>query len=275
MSKRSERDEEFLVVHATDLMPDAQRTFDHALAVARKADARLVSLHVAPSGLESDKLEESRQMMERLCENYDGEHHEMILETGEDEKKVLLKKVRQMVPDLLVVGTRRQASEGRGKRGGQSVSELAALETDVPTLVVHIGQEGLVDGNGQLRLQRVLLPVGDGAEARDTIRGLTTFLDRLGVEEIDIHLLRVGDPEVLEHLLLPERKGWRWHRQVQKRGFVAKSVAELCEALDIDLIAMATRGKDGFIDVFSGTHTEKVIRRAPRPVLVNSARDEV
>ena len=264
--------DEFRIVHATDLLPDGQTTFDHAVTVARETDARLTTLHITSADI--DDSSDAHEMLARISEEEPGMVHDVLVEDNEkNPEKILLKKVRELSPDLLVVGTRQQTSDK--KKVGRSLSETVTTDTDVPTLVVHIGQEGIVDANGELRLRRILLPVGDGAEARDTIQGLTGLLDRLGVGDVDIHLLRVGDGEVLDYLTLPERDGWRWHREVRKRGFVANVVAEVCEEKDIDLIAMATRGKDGFIDVFSGTHTQKVIRRAPRPVLAVVATDVV
>jgi nucleotide-binding universal stress UspA family protein len=35
-----------------------------------------------------------------------------------------------------------------------------------------------------------------------------------------------------------------------------------------DLIAMGTKGHDSFLDAIRGSHTERVLRRAPCPVLV-------
>lgn len=263
----------FRIVHATDLLPDGQTTFNHAVAVARDTNARLTTLHVTSEDVDGDNPD-AYEILARISEDEPGLVHDVLVEGNEKKpERALLEKIRELAPDLLIVGTRQQTSDK--KKVGRSLSETVTTDTEIPTLVVHIGQEGIVDANGQLHLRRILLPVGDGAEARDTIQGLTKFLDRLGIDEVDIYLLRVGDKEVLDYLTLPERDGWRWHREVRKRGFVANVVADVCEEKDIDLIAMATRGKDGFIDAFSGTHTEKVIRRAPRPVLAVVATDVV
>ena len=265
---------EYLIIHATDLKPDGEDTFTHAVALARDMKAKLVTLHVT----EGEAVAEAPKVRDVL-EKFSGEaveidHDVLIKEQRKAPKKDLLEAARTLKPSLVVVGTRQQQSEEK-KSFRASVSEVAALDIEGPTLVTHIGQRGLIDDDGALQIRRVLVPIGDGAEARDTIQGLTGFLDRLGIDDVDLFLLRVGDDDVLEHLQIPERDGWRWHKEVKKSGFVSNTVAEVCEAKDIDLIAMATRGQDGFVDVFSGTHTQKVIRRAPRPVLAIAARDEV
>ncbi len=40
---------------------------------------------------------------------------------------------------------------------------------------------------------------------------------------------------------------------------------------EVDLIVMATAGRDGFLDALRGSVTEQVLRRAPCPVLAVSA----
>lgn len=261
--------EDYVIAHATDLEPDAVTTFDHAYGLAEKSGARLVSIHVVSSDQE---VPDAREVLEKLERPEGSVAHDAVVEVADQKpKKTLMNAARELDPDLLILGTRQQSGDHKKFRG--SISEVAALDVDVPTLVLHVGQRGIIDDD-QLVLRRIVLPVGDGAEARDAIAGLADFLDRHGVEDVDIFLLRVGDDEVLDYLTLPRRDGWRWHR-VTRQGFVADTVAEVCDEKDIDLIAMATRGQDGFIDVFSGTHTQKVIRRAPRPVLAIVARDRV
>ena len=43
--------------------------------------------------------------------------------------------------------------------------------------------------------------------------------------------------------------------------------AILATAEQADLVAMPTRGQDGFLDVLRGSTTERVVRHAPCPVL--------
>ncbi len=264
MPENSQR-ESFVVVHATDLRPDAGTTLDHGVAIARRGGGRLVTLHVSEKLSAESMSDPEHVVASAALQDLDVPHHEVVCRIGEKPKKGLVNSLRDNDADLLIVGTRQQVNQPKGFRG--SVSEVAALDAPVPTLVVHIGQQGLVDDADNFELRRILLPVGDGEEGRDAIRGTTEFLDRLDIDDVDIFLLRVGGGDILEHLTIPEREGWRWHRET-RQGFVSNVIGEVCEEKDIDLIAMATRGQDGVIDVFSGTHTQKVIRRVPRPLLV-------
>ena len=264
------RDASFVIVHATDLAPEGQRTFDHAFALAREADARVVTLHVADDEVPGDV--DPDEMLARLASAEDAIDHEIwVEEGGGDAEWALIAAVRRLEPDLLVVGTRRQTGDKSSFSG--SVSERAALKSEIPTLVVHIGQEGIVDGVGQLRLHRILVPVGDEAEARASVGALTELLDQTEADDVDIYLLRVGDRDFLSEVDVPRRDGWRWHREVRERGFVGSTISEYCDEKDIDLIAMATRGPNSLMDALSGSKTQKVIRRAPRPVLTVAVGD--
>ena len=257
---------DFIVVQSTDLLPDADTTLEHGIVFARETKGQLISLHLH-QGDPDGPLPDLKKTLEKW--STDGEdlnHKTVVHDTGDSPKKGLLKSIKEFDADLLIVGTRQQNANKKTKTSRNSVSEVAALDADVPTLVLHLGQPGLVNAEGELQLRRVLVPVGDGEEARDAIQGITKLLDRVGVDDVDLFLLRVGDDEILEYLTLPERDGWRWHRET-RQGFVSNVIGEVCKEKDIDLVAMSTRGQDGVVDVFSGTHTQKVIRRVACPVL--------
>ncbi len=263
--------EKFLVVQATDLMPDSQTTLEHGLAIALGAEGRLVSLHV-DQGEPDGPLPSAAKVLKKWGKAEDAVAHDTVVASVDKKpKKGLLRTLHDLTPDLLIVGTRQQ--QGEQKTFRESAAEVAALDAQIPTLVLHLGQDGLIDDKGEVSIRRVLLPVGDGAEARDAIRGLTMFFDNLGVTDVDIFLFRVGDDEIFEYLTLPERDGWRFHRE-RAKGYVSTAIGDACESKDIDLIAMSTRGQDGVVDVFSGTHTQKVIRRVPCPVLVSPVFDD-
>lgn len=262
----TKKDGDFVIIHATDLLPDAQTALEHSVALARDTRARLISLHASKEQAHGPRPNAATVLAAWPENPGTCEHHVVIHEEAKNPRSIVLKSMKELGADLLVVGTRQFKEEKKGFRS--SHSEIAALEGNVPTLVVHVGEPGLLTEKGAIRLRRVLLPVGDGEEARDAIRGLTGFLERLGSNDVDIFLYRVGDDEILEYIKTPERKGWRWHRELRRNTTIADGVARACEEKDIDLVVMATRGQDGVIDVLNGTHTQNVIRRTPKAILV-------
>ena len=263
---------DYLIVQSTDLLPDSAATLEHGVAVALATGGSLVSLHVNQGKADGPYPSVEKVLAKWSKEGTELSHDVVTAATERSAKKGLLRSLHDLVPDLLIVGTRQQ-QEGAPKAGRQSTAEVAALDAQVPTLVIHLGQENLVQDDGSLRIRRVLLPVGDGAEARDAIRGLTTLLERLKIDDVDVFLFRVGDDEIFDYLTIPERKGWRFHRE-RRKGYVADGIADAVKEKEIDLVAMSTRGQDGVIDVFSGTHTQKVIRRVACPVFVVPVRAE-
>jgi len=47
-----------------------------------------------------------------------------------------------------------------------------------------------------------------------------------------------------------------------------------CNSMDVDLIAMGTHGRTGLTHALMGSVAEKVVRLAPRPVLVTRGNTE-
>jgi nucleotide-binding universal stress UspA family protein len=88
-------------------------------------------------------------------------------------------------------------------------------------------------------------------------RALDTTLER-------ITLLFVGEAGEMPTLDTSAARGAACERRACKGGVVE---AILGAAEDADLIAMATRGRAGFLAALRGSTTERVLRRAPCPVL--------
>ena len=58
------------------------------------------------------------------------------------------------------------------------------------------------------------------------------------------------------------------YRAEQRSGDVIDEIENAARELEVDLIAMTTDGRDGILGVLGrGSHTERVVRVAPCPVL--------
>ena len=64
-------------------------------------------------------------------------------------------------------------------------------------------------------------------------------------------------------------------RQVVEFGASAKNIIETAEREKVDLIVMSTHGRTGLDHMILGSVTEKVVARAPCPVLVVPRRDRL
>ena len=117
---------------------------------------------------------------------------------------------------------------------------------------------------GEVRLHHVLIPVDHDpkpAAAIGTIMGFAHLLAGIDAEE---RLLHVGKraPQV-------ERQA-EPHRPLPvatRKGDPVEAIVDVANDWPADLIGMPTAGHHGFLDALRGSTTERVLRRAPCPVL--------
>lgn len=255
--------DQFTVVHAANFEEEDRFVFGHAAAFAFATRGKLVALHaddgtgpatadgivstVADWGITDVQLE----VISHAC--------------CDDPVDTLLDGLRALSPDLVVVGSHQK----RGIRllAEGSISQAMLANAGAPVLVVPLSGRGIVDAEtGLLGIRRVLVPVESDDTADRALAWLTDVMERLGVDDLDIFVMHVGQGDVLDSTLFPERPGWRGHR-LQREGSLPAAIEETAEERGIDLIVMPTRGSDSLMDVFSGTNTEKTMRIAHRPLL--------
>jgi nucleotide-binding universal stress UspA family protein len=83
---------------------------------------------------------------------------------------------------------------------------------------------------------------------------------------VTITLFHAGPESGLPTLEVPEREGWTL-RRVCREGSVVDGILDECEESGADLIVMATKGREGFLDALRGSTTEQVLRGAKCPLL--------
>ena len=83
---------------------------------------------------------------------------------------------------------------------------------------------------------------------------------------VQVTLLHVGDPENVPDVTLPEESRIEWTTVVLSGDAPAQIVAE-ADRLSANLIVMTTDGRDVLMDALRGSHTERVVRGAPCPVV--------
>jgi nucleotide-binding universal stress UspA family protein len=88
----------------------------------------------------------------------------------------------------------------------------------------------------------------------------------LGDGPVEIFLLHVGDGGKAPTVALPEDPACAWNT-LQRGGDVVEETPHAVKERDVDLIVMATAGREGILDALRGSVTEQVLRRAPCPVL--------
>jgi nucleotide-binding universal stress UspA family protein len=240
-----------LIAHASDLTRDDTSAFLHAAALARHG-SRLVTVHAGP---EASALPSAAELAERWGRPI--VHELRLVEIDEDVPDSVLEPLRQLDPDLVVVGTHARHGLAAWLRG--SIAEAIARNLVVPVLVVPNRSRGFVSTDtGAVTLHRIVVPAGNAEDARLGIDAAQRLASAAGVTP-EVEIVHVGprDPD-LDSLGLPI---------VRLEGPLEDAIVSVARSRDAQLIAMVTRGHDQVGDVLLGSHTERVIREAGCPVL--------
>jgi nucleotide-binding universal stress UspA family protein len=132
-----------------------------------------------------------------------------------------------------------------------------------------------------LDLRRILVPTDFSLSAQKALRYGIEFAKKFDAEVILVHVVeppayaRRSDEdatdwcrEQLEQQARDEIPEAVKRRVLLVRGTPYVEVAGAAEREDADLIVVATRGRSGLKDVLLGSTTERLLRRAPCPVMI-------
>jgi nucleotide-binding universal stress UspA family protein len=240
-----------LIAHATDLTGDDEPALVHAAALAAAAGARLVSLHAGPSGAAPDVA----TLQTRWGRPIDHEFRRVAC--WDEVVEPLLEAIASLAPSLVVLGTHARHGVAALVRG--SVGEAIARNLRVPALIVPDRGIGFVDAaSGHLRVRRILVPVEKAAIVAPGVETARWFAGLVRSESPRLDLVHAGPLDArLEELGV-----------IRIAGELEEAIVRAADRLESSLIVMPTRGHDSVGDVVGGSHTEHVIRKAGRPVLV-------
>lgn len=89
---------------------------------------------------------------------------------------------------------------------------------------------------------------------------------------VDLEAVREGSLKALEGAMAAEKAGGV--NAVVELGHPAETIIDYAGRHEVDLIVVPTHGRTGMDRFFVGSVAERVVRRAPCPVLVLRAEDE-
>jgi hypothetical protein len=145
-----------------------------------------------------------------------------------------------------------------------STAQRIARRSGAITLFVPTGCRPIVSmESSRVHLTRVLLPVAASPRSERACIVATRAAAALGEDPVRITRLHVGD-DPFPDVPLPRGEAWHWEEERRSGDVVEEIVAA---ARDADLLVMPTDGRDGFLDVFRGSHTERVVRAVDCPLL--------
>lgn len=277
------------ILYATDRSDCAERAYPHAAFLARAHGAELHALYVRPPGGPSapddllplswtDVLDELRLPTEEVPDALPPEAVHRAEIEGDSPAAGILRYAEDHDVDLIVMGTHGRPTPERVLAG--SVAERVVREAPCPVLTVRRTKDGSI--------RRILVPV-DFSERGKAVIPTAQALARLYGASIELlyvidedalpmaHVpllgpVRVAPEEVqarfhklMDHLV-QERQGDVPLRGTVLRGHPARDIVAHAEE-HADLIVMSTHGRTGLERLFLGSVAEKVVRRAPCPVL--------
>lgn len=193
----------------------------------------------------------------------------VVLEAIEGEEPAALagEELRQMRPDLLLVGTHRRRGLAALLHG--SVGAAIARRAKAPTLFLGLGEPGFLDlATGELRLRRMLVPVGQDLDLDQAVEHCAAWLPRLGAGPFEIRLVHIGAPLTSPVPAPPPGLQARIELHSRNEGDLVAGVLAAAQEGASDLILMASHGRDSWLDALVGSKTEELIRWTDRPVLV-------
>lgn len=167
--------------------------------------------------------------------------------------------------NLLVLAT--HARDGLARLLQGSIAETLARRAQIPTLFLPVGAHGFIDAaTGTPSLRHILQPIAASATPGEAASLALRVADALGCGDAVLHALHVGAADEAPTLTVSPQHEPRV-RRLQAEGGIVATIVEQADALDADLIVMATRGHDGLLDRLMGSTTEQVLRQANRPLL--------
>jgi nucleotide-binding universal stress UspA family protein len=276
----------------SDLSPASDRAFEHAALLARRLGANLTLYHVVqtfPEGasraadphrdsLKRDVRDASEHLERRLA---GGDAPGAILvEADESIHGALVRTLRARKPDLTVMST-----HGRGWLAQLFLGSVAETALDVarrPLLLVREPEHGVA-----LPYRRILVPT-DMSPASGRAFPMAAMLARtFGAEVIGLHVAtpprgdryfgtsgvayELDERVPTEQALLEFMGGDFIGAELTPRVVLGVSWDQIIASArqeHADLIVMSTHGRDSLRDKVVGSHTERVVRQAPCPVLV-------
>ncbi|MGD9729206.1 MAG: universal stress protein [Nitrospiraceae bacterium] len=265
------------VFHPSDFSQASETAFAHALTAALVAKAALTILHVSPErDTEWMEFPGVRSTLERWGLLPPNSLRSDVAKLGIDVKKIkavhtdpvesITNYLAAHATDLVVLAT--DQSKGGIPWLSKSTAIPIAQASRQMTLFVPKGVEGFVSpDDGSVSLRNILIPMAAEPAAQPAVQAAVRLTSRLESNGGLFTLLHVGDEEAMPAVLCPDVPGWRWSK-VTKQGDVIDRICETARETDADLIVMTTEGRHGFLDALRGSHSERVLRRSPCPLLV-------
>jgi nucleotide-binding universal stress UspA family protein len=135
------------------------------------------------------------------------------------------------------------------------------------TLFIPESVAGFVSAaDGSVSLERILIPIAAQPDPQPAVTAAARLAARLARPRGTFVLMHVGEASAMPAVQCPEVPGWEW-KKLTLSGAVIHAIVDTANKEAADLIVMSTDGRNGFLDALRGSHSERVLRHAPCPLL--------
>lgn len=265
------------IFHPTDFSRTSDIAFAHALKFALASNAKLNLMHVSSSS-SKEVIEEFPKIRKTLrswkaitekCTEKDimklGFRYQKVVGVHDSPAESILNFLSTHPADLTVLATSQR--QGADRLIKKSVAEDVSRGSGGMTLFIPAKSKGFISKkSGKANLKNIMIPIDVKPNPLLAINGAVKLAKTLGSEECIFTLVFIGDTSEMPVIKIEEKNGWEWKRTV-RRGNVVDMILKVVDELNPDLIVMATKGHQGFLDAVRGSTTEQVLRRAPVPLL--------
>ena len=264
------------VLHPTDFSEGSLVAFHHALKAAMLSKSKLTLLHVSTDGNSQwSQFPGVRETLERWGALPKGSPKAAVATLGIDACKIMAKQgepvdavvnyLEHNPTDLIVLATSKR--DGRIPWLGKSVAEPVTRKAGEMTLLIPGDGEGFVSHqDGSINLNQILIPIARTPRPEPALNAVARLVQKWNCSEGTFVLLHVGNSNTMPALRLPEVPGWTWQKEL-RTGEVIDEIIKAAQEHKADLIALATDGRNGFLDAFRGSHSERILRYGVAPLL--------
>ncbi|MCB0281271.1 MAG: universal stress protein [Calditrichae bacterium] len=282
------------VLVPVDFSPFSDFATDYAIYLAAKYKSTITLFHVVVL-YEADvdeeahvkqleeiikrKEENTRELFDRHRQKFLAKNIQInsVIERGVSAANVILDYIDEHQFDLVIMGTHGRTGIKNWIYG--SVAEKIVRLSKIPVLTLH-------NDPGKLKISKILVPVDFSENSKHGINEAGKIAKEFDAEVHYVHVLEqylhpsyhvVGMESIF--IISPEIKE-KTAEKLQEfcpdlpkskfaciEGTSHATICEYAEENDIDLIVMSTKGFTGLDHLLIGSTTERVVRKAPCPVL--------
>ncbi|MFZ1665322.1 MAG: universal stress protein, partial [Flavobacteriales bacterium] len=112
----------------------------------------------------------------------------------------------------------------------------------------------------------ILVPVMVDPDPQRAIDMAVSTAKALADGRVRFTFLHVGGEYKAPVVTVPEHPNWTTEHML-RLGDPVQTIVDVAEATRADLVVMATKGHDGFLDMLRGSKTERVLRAVRCPIM--------